>query len=1021
MAVRMEAPLVGRSALMDSLDRAVDLAADGRGGAVLLAGEPGIGKTAVAAELARYAAGRGTATVWGACEDGGGAPSLWPWRQVLGERAGTVLGPDGPVGDDARGARLALFDRIAETLLALGPLLVVLDDLQWADPASVLLLGHVAVRARRERLLLVGTYRDVELAADHPLHGLSGLDVVQLGGLTPDGVGALLDRLGGPVGEEPADAVWRRTGGNPFFVQQVARLRAAGGDRGAVPVAVGQLVARRLARLPDPTARLLATAAVLGRRFALRRLAAVDHRPQERLSELLEPAVAARVVTPEEDGEHRFVHDLFREHLLAQLPAGSRARTHLAVARALEGSGYVAELARHYAAALPVGPVEPAVDYAARAGRAAMAELGYEDAVGHLRRAVRLCPDGDARAVGLRLDLAEAQLSAGMREEAVDGFRAVTRASPGPAAAAAAALGLHRAGVRSGDSRRELITLLEHAESALRGEPGAEALRARVLAAWARESADGPDQDVASARDRAREAARVARQAGDRRALATALFARHDVEWAPGTAARRLEIADAMAGAAAAAGDAELEFEALMCRFVALVELADPRAVTALHEAGQAAERSRLPRAGYLVRSREAALALLQGRFEEGERLAQEAAALAAAIGEPDGAGVAGTQRIAAAMTRDGPVGVTRAVEEAGDAALPPELLPHARCFAHLAAGEPAAAAAVLRALPPADALSGYRWQALPGVAFDVELAVAAAVPEVLADRYERLLPYADETVVVGGAVAVLAPVALYLGLAAPTPQRAAEHLRAEVAAAERLGARPVAARARLELGRALLGCEPDREASRQLIAEAGAAAREQGLDRLRDRAEALLAHPGTDRVFHRDGETWTLAFAGRTAHLKDAKGLHDLALLLANPGREIPATRLLSGEDTPAPGSDELADGPARAAYRARLDRLDTEITEAREGGHATALARAQDERDALIAELRHAYGLGGRRRRLGDEGERARTTVTARIRDTLRRIDGAHPELGAHLSASVTTGRVCAYRPAEPVHWQL
>ncbi|MFF1904469.1 ATP-binding protein [Kitasatospora sp. NPDC058218] len=1023
----MEPPLVGRTALVDSLCRAVDTAAGGRGALVLLAGEAGIGKTALAAEVVRYAADLGLATAWGSCEAGDATPGLWPWRRILG----SVAGPAGPfaphgawevAGVDAQGARLALFERITEALLGRGALVAVLDDLQWADPASVLLLDHLARRARHEPLLLLGTYRDVELADDHRLRALSGADVVALGGLAPADVGVLLERIGGAVGQERAESVHRRTGGNPFFVQQIARLRAAGGDNGAVPAAVGQVVARRLARLPDTTARLLGTAAVIGRSFGVGLLASVARLPDVRLPDLLAPAVEARIVARDEEGPgYSFVHDLFREELAAQLAPVARARTHLAVAHALEGSERVAELARHYADALPVGPVGPAVDYAVRAARAAMDQLAFEEAVRQWRRAVRLSGDGEARTVRMRLELAEAQLCAGMREAAVEGFGAVARASNDPGVAAVAALGLHRAGIRSGDSRRQVVALLERAEVALRGRAADGGLRAQVLAAVARESADGPERDVEGARARAREAERTARAAGDRRALATALFARHDVEWAPGTAGRRLTIAEAMTAAAVAAGDTELEFEGLFCRFVALVELADPRAVTALYEVAQAAERSRLPRARYLVRSREAAMALLRGRFEEGGRLSREAAELAEAIGEPDGIGVAATQRMTAAVARGGPGGVVAVLEEFGDAGLPPELLPHWRCFAALAAGEPEAAAAVLRALPPADDLAGYRWRALAGMAFEVEIAAAAGVGEVLQDRYQRLLPYEQEIVVVGGAVAALAPVSLYLGLAAPDPQRAALHLETALAAAERVGALPDTTRARYELGRVLLARDPGSDRGRRLLALALAAAEDQGLAWLRDRAAAALAHMDTRSVFRRDGEVWTLGYAGRTVRLKDAKGLHDLARLVSCPGQEVPATHLLAGEDVPSPGSDELLDEQARAAYRARLDRLDEEITAARERDDPAGLARAQNERDALIAELRRAYGLGGRPRRLGDAGERARTTVTARIRDTLRRIEHEHPELAAHLSASVTTGRSCAYRPEEPVHWQL
>jgi len=118
-----------------------------------------------------------------------------------------------------------------------------------------------------------------------------------------------------------------------------------------------------------------------------------------------------------------------------------------------------------------------------------------------------------------------------------------------------------------------------------------------------------------------------------------------------------------------------------------------------------------------------------------------------------------------------------------------------------------------------------------------------------------------------------------------------------------------------------------------------------------------------------------------------------------------------------PAAGADPMLDDTARAAYRRRL----TELDEALDRADAADRPPLQDERDALIAELTHAAGLGGRRRRLGDAGERARTAVTARIRDTIRRIAVRHPQLAAHLQQAIVTGRTCCYRPAEPVRWHL
>jgi hypothetical protein len=149
--------------------------------------------------------------------------------------------------------------------------------------------------------------------------------------------------------------------------------------------------------------------------------------------------------------------------------------------------------------------------------------------------------------------------------------------------------------------------------------------------------------------------------------------------------------------------------------------------------------------------------------------------------------------------------------------------------------------------------------------------------------------------------------------------------------------------------------------------------------------------------------------------HLPDAKGLRDLAVLLGSPGRDVHVLTLL-GRDVPATGSDPVLDDRARARYRSRLGELDGDIDEAVEFQDLHRAERLQAERDALLAELAAATGLGGRPRRLGDETERARKTVGARIRDALRRVDAVHPELAEHLRATVGVGTVCRYTP-QPV----
>jgi hypothetical protein len=171
--------------------------------------------------------------------------------------------------------------------------------------------------------------------------------------------------------------------------------------------------------------------------------------------------------------------------------------------------------------------------------------------------------------------------------------------------------------------------------------------------------------------------------------------------------------------------------------------------------------------------------------------------------------------------------------------------------------------------------------------------------------------------------------------------------------------------------------------------------------------------------VFRRDGNVWALTFEDATAHLKDAKGLRDLAVLIASPGVDVHATELLGSADRG--GADAVLDDAARDAYRRRLSELEADVSDAEADHDDERAARAKAERDALVDELTAALGLGGRARTLGDPTERARKAVTARIRDAIGRIADQHAALGAHLDASVTTGTFCSYRPRQPVTWEL
>ncbi len=242
---------------------------------------------------------------------------------------------------------------------------------------------------------------------------------------------------------------------------------------------------------------------------------------------------------------------------------------------------------------------------------------------------------------------------------------------------------------------------------------------------------------------------------------------------------------------------------------------------------------------------------------------------------------------------------------------------------------------------------------------------------------YDHLLPYAGTNVVVGGCASFWGPVDLYLGhlaVALGDPDGARNHYGAAAAMSAALG-------------------------SPRWQGFAGG---------LRDSLGPAAADLPR---FVRSGEVWTLSWQGRVGHVPDSKGVRDLAHVLGCSGQEVAATELMGHR--PLAGADPVLDDVAKAAFRRRLVDLDAEIADAEADHDDFRAERARDERSALVEALAAAVGLGGRDRRLGDDAERARKAVTARIRDAVRRISEVHPDLAAHLEETVQTGSWCAYRP--------
>ncbi|EXG82268.1 ATP-binding protein [Cryptosporangium arvum] len=456
--------VVGRAAERVTLQRAVSASLDGGTGLVFLEGEPGVGKTRLLEEAALDADRRGVLVLWGRCREGDGAPAMWPWIQIVEgvlDARGSADRDQGPTGElvhlvrqregdvveaalPVEGSQFRLFRQVVDLLArtaAPRPVLVLLDDLQWADTASLQLLGYLA-EWLPERTVVVGALREHGVLSDPELTRMlstvsrvSGHRRIHLGPLGPDEVTELVRReIGRDPAPEVARGIYTRTAGNPFFVRELARLLADGGvftpealTRGGVPSTVRDVVRDRMDGLGDRTSELLRTASVVGRDVDLRLLAGITRLDVASCLAALEPvhALGLLATVPGDPFSVRFTHDLVRESVARDIPQARAARLHLAVADGLEkvdlGDVFTAERRAHHLWA--AGPLaDPARTAAAlvAAGRRAAARSALVAAEQQLQSAAQLARDAD---------LPEWELAALSQLTAVVGMRTGYRAS----------------------------------------------------------------------------------------------------------------------------------------------------------------------------------------------------------------------------------------------------------------------------------------------------------------------------------------------------------------------------------------------------------------------------------------------------------------------------------------------------------------------------------------------------------------------------------------------------------------
>jgi predicted ATPase len=432
---------VGRERELAELTTALDGVLEGRGGLVMLAGDPGIGKTRLTEELTALARDRGATVLLGACYEGGSSPPYWPWTQAirsllpepseavmnaLEPRAAEIsefvpeignLFPDlepAPVVDPGQ-ARFRLFDSVTSFLNEIAisqPMVLVLDDLHWADRSTLDLLEFVVREVTSRPMLIIGGYRDIELSRRHPLvkslaalARARGFQRILLRGLGSYEVSRMVEAVGDiTLPSELVEEIHVRTEGNPFCVGEITRdLSNEAVERGGefdalkfrIPEGVREAVDSRLDRMSEECNRVLRITAVIGREFDFALLAVLNRElTDEALFDLVEEAVVAGAVREASGPTERyeFTHALIQQTLAEELTTGRRTRVHVRIVNAMEElytdriDDHVAELAHHCAEAETIVGDERLIHYSLRAGEDALSSYAFEEAIGFFER-----------------------------------------------------------------------------------------------------------------------------------------------------------------------------------------------------------------------------------------------------------------------------------------------------------------------------------------------------------------------------------------------------------------------------------------------------------------------------------------------------------------------------------------------------------------------------------------------------------------------------------------------------------
>jgi DNA-binding SARP family transcriptional activator/class 3 adenylate cyclase len=889
-------PFVGRSDETDVLEAAWEEAVQQRRQAVLVAGEPGIGKTRLATELALRAHRAGATVLWGRCDEELGV-AYQPFAEALRHYVevcpladliahvdaygGTLarLVPEmelrlpelaAPAAGDPEADRYYLFEAAAGLIgiaTERAPVVLVIDDLHWAARPTMLMLRHLLRSPQTQALIVIATYRDTEVATGHPLaelladlRSVHGVHRLALEGL---GVHDLVDMVAG-TGDRRlaadrralAQVLLTETQGNPFYVGEILR-HLSETEAGTVPVpeSIRDVISRRLSRLAPSTQLAMATAAVVGAEFefgVLERLGGAAGDPDE-LLDALDEAIAARIVTEVTGGvgHYTFTNSLIRHTLYEGLSSARRGRIHQRAGEALEAlhpdgvEAHLTALAHHFCEAATGGqPAGRAADYAVRASRRATEQLAFEEAVSHAERGLAVLeasgrPD-PVRRFDLLLALAHARDRLLDRPQAKDALLAAAETARHLGSSDRLVQAACQMTPRRGFGRLE-EDVLDLCQEALQVVPqGDSAVRARLLAFLAAYRAFAGEGWVVE--PLAAEALAMARQVGDDDTLFLALMARCWTLWGTCQVGDQVALAEELFQLGETSGNALYGAEGLLLRAPGRLALGDRAGFEADAAAlADTSERVRFAYGTVNVAVWHTLLAFLEGRFDDAESLSASVLALA---GDDEDWTRAYASHIFWLRFEQG-----RSAEVVELVVAFLEQLPVVGpVIAMLQAdvGNTAGAAELLREVVIADQLStvprDLTWPASLACLAEVTARVGDA--EVAAVLDDALQPFAGQLLVVGGTLCpgsadrYLAMVATVLGRL----EDAEKHFVAALELERAMGARALVARTCYWYGVLLRRLGEGRAAdTRASLEEAAALATELGMEGLRAQAAALL------------------------------------------------------------------------------------------------------------------------------------------------------------------------------------